>query len=273
MTKHSHSSSPESNPKSTLRREPKQQRSKDRVEALLLAAAEVFDEMGVESATTHGIAAKAGISIGSLYQFFPDKAAIFHALELRHLARVKALWAQTDIPQIVQLPLREMIHLLVLGVAKLFEEPVSRVVFVQFFIARQFFQSIDDSLTQEAIGFMATILEMRNPTLEPMKFRLLAEVCVQSSNALILAGLRDPDLDHRHRLSQEIENLLVAYLEPYLGDRTADSLTNVMKVMKCPHCRSSQLSKNGSRRGKQCYLCKACGKQFLKGLTSDTSGS
>jgi AcrR family transcriptional regulator len=150
--------------------------------------------VGVEAATTHAIEARAGTSIGSLYQFFPDKLAIFHAMELRHLERVKGLWAQTDIPQIVQLPLREMIHLLILGVVELFGQPVSRVVFVQFFVARQWFQSIDDSLTQEAIGFMASIIQARNPALDPIKLRLLAEVCVQSSNALILAGLRNPDL-------------------------------------------------------------------------------
>ncbi|MEP6544209.1 TetR/AcrR family transcriptional regulator [Microcoleus vaginatus GB1-A2] len=42
------------------------------------------------------IAAKAGTAIGSLYQFFPDKAAIFNAMELRHADRVKAMWAQAN---------------------------------------------------------------------------------------------------------------------------------------------------------------------------------
>ena len=264
MTKHSHSSSPALQSVSKLRRQPQQQRSKDRVEAILLAAAEVFDEIGVEAATTHLIAARAGTAIGSLYQFFPDKAAIFHAMELRHVERVKAMWAQTDIAQIVQLPLREMIHLLVLGVARLFEQPVSRVVFVQFFMARQIFQSIDESLTQEAIGFMGSILQARNPRLDPVKLGLLAEVCVQSSNALVLASLRNPDLVHRDRLMQETEDLLVSYLEPTLGDREAGNIMKVMKVMNCTHCRSIQLSKNGYRRGKQCYLCKDCGKQFVE---------
>ena len=232
------------------------------MEAILLAAAEVFDEVGVEAATTHLIAARAGTAIGSLYQFFPDKAAIFHAMELRHVERVKAMWAQTDIERIVQLSLREMIHLLVLGVAALFEQPVSRVIFVQFFLARSIFQVIDESLTQDSIGFMESILQARNPSLDSMKRRLLAEVCVQSSNALILASLRNPDLAHRDRLIQETEDLLVSYLEPTLGDLRSG---NVMKVMKCAHCRSTQVSKNGYRRGKQCYLCKDCGKQFVDG--------
>jgi AcrR family transcriptional regulator len=254
MTEHSHLSS-------NLRRQPKQQRGKKRVEKILDAAAAVFDEMGYEAATTHLIAAKAGTAIGSLYQFFPDKAAIFQAMELRHVERVKVLWAQINTPEIIGLSLRQMIHTLVTAVAQMFEHPVSRVVFVQFFMKREIFQSIDESLTQEAIDFTSSLFQQRNPTLSEAQSSLLAEVCVHSSNALILSALRNPDQEHRQQIVQQIEDLFVSYLEPYVGE---SRLSNVMKVMKCPHCQSEQLSKNGYRRGKQCYLCKECGKQFVE---------
>ncbi|HIK15855.1 MAG TPA: TetR/AcrR family transcriptional regulator [Leptolyngbyaceae cyanobacterium M33_DOE_097] len=246
---------------SSFRRQPKQQRGKERVEKILEAAAMVFDEVGYEAATTHLIAARAGTAIGSLYQFFPDKAAIFKAMELRHTERVKAMWAQIDIPAIAQLPLRQMIHSLTISVAELFEQPVSRVVFVQFYLAREIFQSIDESMTQEAINFTANILQQRNPALPEATHQLLAEVCVHSSNAVMLAALRSPDPEHQQRLGQQIEELLISYLEPHMGDQ---QLKNVMKVMICPHCQSDQLSKNGYRRGKQCYRCKDCGKQFVE---------
>jgi AcrR family transcriptional regulator len=258
MTKLSRSSTPQ--PLINLRRQPKQQRGKERVEKILTAAAAVFDEVGYEAATTHMIAAQAGTAIGSLYQFFPDKAAIFKAMELRHAERVEAFWQQADIPTIVQLPLRQMIHLLVTAVAELFEQPVSRVVFVQFYLARQIFQSIDESMTQDAIDFMANILHHRNSTLSREQCSLLAEVCVHSSNAVILAALRSPDQNHRQQLTRQIEDLLASYLEPHVGDK---QINHVMKVMICPHCQSQQLSKNGYRRGKQCYLCKDCRKQFV----------
>ena len=259
MTEHSRSSSTQSS--NNLRRQPKQQRGKERVEKILDAAAAVFDEVGYEAATTHLIAAKAGTAIGSLYQFFPDKAAIFQAMELRHTERVRGFWAQVDVPTIVQLPLRQMIHTLVVAIADLFAHPVSRVMFVQFYLARQNFQSIDESMTQDAIDFMASILKHRNPDLTRERYNLLAEVCVHSSNAVILAALRNPDLEHRQQLTQQIEDLMVSYLEPHMGNQR---LRNVMKVMTCSHCKSSQLSKNGHRRGKQCYLCKNCGKQFIE---------
>lgn len=83
---------------------------------------------------------------------------------------------------IVQLPLRQMIHLLVVSVAELFEQPVSRVVFVQFYLARQIFQSIDESMTQDAIDFMASILKHRDPELTEGLYNLLAEVCVHSDS-------------------------------------------------------------------------------------------
>ena len=259
MTEDSCSSRPRSS--IDLRRQPKQQRGKERVEKILDAAAAVFDQVGYDAATTHLIAAKAGTAIGSLYQFFPDKAAIFKAMELRHAERVKAMWAQVDIATVVQLPLRQMIHAIAASVAELFEQPVSRVVFVQFYLAREIFQSIDESMTQEAINFMANILKHRNAALTGEEYSLLAEVCVHSSNAVMLAALRSQNLEHRQQLIQQIEDLLVSYLEPYVGD---GRLGDVMKVMKCPHCQSEQLSKNGYRRGKQCYRCKECGKQFVE---------
>jgi AcrR family transcriptional regulator len=260
MTEDSHSSSlPVRN--SQLRRQPKQQRGKERVDKILDAAAVVFDQVGYEAATTHMIAAQARTAIGSLYQFFPDKAAIFNAMELRHVERVKQLWARMASSPAIHGSLQEMIHFLVTAVAELFEQPVSRVVFIQFYIGREVFQSIDDSMTQEAIEFMAGLLKLRNPNLAASQASLLAEVCVHSSNAVILAGLRNPDRHHRQQITQQIEDLIVAYLQPYIGDAV---MAHVMKVMKCPHCYSQQVLKNGYRRGKQCYRCKDCGRQFVE---------
>jgi len=67
---------------------PQRQRGKERVAALLSAAVEVFAEKGFEAATMTEIAAKAGASIGSLYQFFPTKDVLAAAL---HQANGEAL--------------------------------------------------------------------------------------------------------------------------------------------------------------------------------------
>lgn len=69
----------------TSRRKPRQARSRDTVEVLLEAAARVFRRDGWR-ATTNRIASEAGVSVGSLYEYFPNKQALLAALAERHLA-------------------------------------------------------------------------------------------------------------------------------------------------------------------------------------------
>jgi AcrR family transcriptional regulator len=72
---------------STPRRAPVQRRSTLRVERMLDAAADLLEELGPESLSTSAIAARAGVSVGSLYQFFPDKHAVAEALARRSFER------------------------------------------------------------------------------------------------------------------------------------------------------------------------------------------
>ena len=62
------------------RKQPLQGRSRETFGAILEATARILETEGLEAANTNAIAARAGVSIGSLYQYFPDKAAIFAEL-------------------------------------------------------------------------------------------------------------------------------------------------------------------------------------------------
>ena len=70
------------------RRLPMQARSRERVERILDAAAQLLTEEGYNAVKTNTIAKRAGVSIGSVYQFFPNRYAIFHALASRYQTRV-----------------------------------------------------------------------------------------------------------------------------------------------------------------------------------------
>lgn len=70
---------------STPRKSPSQERSRRTVERILDAATRVFDERGYAGATTNDIADEADVSIGSLYQYFPNKDALLVALTKRHI--------------------------------------------------------------------------------------------------------------------------------------------------------------------------------------------
>jgi AcrR family transcriptional regulator len=68
-----------------MRKAPKQARSRATVEIILQAGARVLSEEGWAGFTTNKVADLAGVSIGSLYQYFPDKLSLVDAIRHRHL--------------------------------------------------------------------------------------------------------------------------------------------------------------------------------------------
>jgi AcrR family transcriptional regulator len=70
------------------RRQPKQRRARLTVDAVLEAAVKILKQEGFIALTTNRIAEAAGVSIGSVYQYFPDKGAIFAALHRRHIEQI-----------------------------------------------------------------------------------------------------------------------------------------------------------------------------------------
>lgn len=72
-----------------MRKRPRQQRSSFTVEVILEAATQLLDTEG-PAMTTNRIAETAGVSVGSVYQYFGDKQAIFDELAARHLADAEA---------------------------------------------------------------------------------------------------------------------------------------------------------------------------------------
>lgn len=79
------------------RRHAKQQRAHATLEAILEAAAQVLQRHGYARATTNRIAEVAGVSVGTIYQYFPDKDAIFDALMQREIVRLIATLQQADL--------------------------------------------------------------------------------------------------------------------------------------------------------------------------------
>jgi AcrR family transcriptional regulator len=98
------------------RREPKQQRSRRTVDDVLEAVQLVVKRHGTQAITTNRIAEAAGVSVGSLYQYFPDKRAILTALHDRHVDDVRQVIEQTTAacaPASLAEFARELVHGLV----------------------------------------------------------------------------------------------------------------------------------------------------------------
>lgn len=75
-------------PRSTRRRLPTQARSRRRVDTVLDTAAQLIDQIGPDATTTGMIAKASGVSIGWLYDFFPNRESIFDEIVTRSLDKV-----------------------------------------------------------------------------------------------------------------------------------------------------------------------------------------
>lgn len=202
---------------SELRRPPQQQRSQARIEQILQAAAEVFWEKGYDVATTHDIAERAQTAVGTLYRFFPNKLAIFHVLEKRHKDYLDVTMPRMMNVELFQQPLAVVIRNIVETYAEYFEGLGPRIVYIQYYLTPNIFLYFDDSFDQVMIDGFAKLLQFRNPTLTAAKSELLSQVFLRTYQALLLIALRSDDT-RRHQLHSEIQDVLINYLEPHVGD-------------------------------------------------------
>lgn len=187
-----------------------------RMAQILAAAAEVFAEAGYERATTNAIAAKAGISPGSLYQYFANKEDIARALAEDHASLVRAMWAGVFTPEASRLPLGLVIGRIAEAVIAFKKE---RAGFAVLFEGAQTIPALAAaaaSLHEEFIARFAELLALRRPDLPKKMIHLKALVAVRSFKALLPLALtgtaESPDAE------EEMKRLLLAYLSPDFGE-------------------------------------------------------
>ena len=99
-------------PRLEPRKSPVQARSTASVEALLDATIQVLLSIGKERLTTTNVARRAGVSVGTLYQYFPNKSALLQAALTRHLLHVADVIESTCAQQHGK-PLDQMVSALI----------------------------------------------------------------------------------------------------------------------------------------------------------------
>jgi AcrR family transcriptional regulator len=107
--------------RTTPRKRPRQDRAKATVDSILVATARVLVKLGFDGLNTNAVAAAAGVSIGSLYQYFPNKDAIVIAV-LDRFADHLADRLGAEIEATMRLPWEEAGHALLDAQIRLFEE-------------------------------------------------------------------------------------------------------------------------------------------------------
>jgi AcrR family transcriptional regulator len=202
-----------------LRRAPQQARGLRRIDTILDAAEQELADTGFEGLTTNAIATRANTSIGSLYQYFPNKEAILQALGLRYLDRCRGLFAPFLTPEAAELPMEDWISGIVnaLDVAQ-----QSNVGFKELFCNASIpeLADADNAMHRQYVAGLDIVLAGRVPCLTPDRRLVCAELCVRTSEAL-MALLAESSGERRVLVLAEIKALLTAYLERLLGEQSA----------------------------------------------------
>jgi AcrR family transcriptional regulator len=215
------------------RRVPTQARSKERVTRILDAAAHEFAELGFDAATTEGIAARAGTSVGSIYQFFPNKHALFEAIGRRYLDEVRALFESFTTEAAIVHPWYELLDFAIDAFATLDRESVGfRAVMLNLQMSRAFLEE-GLALNEEMARRTEAIFAKQAPHLPKAKRFLVATVMIEALSGMLLYAARTPDRAKYTQVLAETKVLARRYVETYVG-ATATEAPAVASKTKPP---------------------------------------
>ncbi len=201
-----------------MRRAPQQARGQQRVDSILAAAEQVLIEQGYDATTTNQIAVRAGVPIGSLYQFFPNKNAIVEELSRHHHAdlitsmrhvmnRVQQLSMSQAVDMLIDLaPLGTIGHSRIVRMCM--EAPPGSVLYES-----------SSELRQEVFNVIVALIRCFAPHVGEEDTLLRAQVAQTSWQALLLLYVRELDSgrsDQAERILAQIKVLYTAYFNAIL---------------------------------------------------------
>jgi AcrR family transcriptional regulator len=205
------------------RRVPVQGRSQHTVQRVLDAASSLLEQMPLEDVTTTRIAAEAGLSIGALYRFFPDKQTIVDAIAVRHVEQFRASLVGTVLKTVAaQLTkLQKLSPVAFLGaiidayIVYLDAHPDFRAISFGRHISaatRERQVSPDSGVTALLKRFVLEQLDSADTAELDLKLRIVSE----AGERLIAHAYEQPAREERDRVIAEMKKMLASYLFPRL---------------------------------------------------------
>jgi AcrR family transcriptional regulator len=202
-----------STPRPASRRTPQQERGERRLAQLLEAAASLMVETGYEAATMTEIAERANASIGTLYQYFPDKEAIVRALRQQYVDEFEVLWVPLK-AESSKLSLRQLVDRFFDIIIDYFEK---RPAYFPVLNAPGSFKR-DPAARNRLRGHFVTLFRERRPDMTPEAALRVANVTVQVLKAMHLLYAEAKGAE-REEIVQEFKLLLLSYLSSRLKSR------------------------------------------------------
>lgn len=197
------------------RRKPSQVRSRDRVERILDATAALLSEMPVEKITTAAIAHKAGVPIGSVYQYFPNKLAVLAQLARRVMEQVDLKTASLIAEDFGVLPWDQAIDR---AIDATMEGYASQPGYMQLLLSIRptpEFGAITDE-SNERVAAMLALHPALQELIPAERIQLVTRSAIRAVNSLQDWALSVDDPDLANEIIGEMKTLLKGYLAVYM---------------------------------------------------------
>lgn len=191
-------------------RKPKQDRSKATVAAILEAAARILAERGWAGFNTNVIAERAGVSIGSLYEYFPNKQALIDEIASSHIARSEALLISAATGMVASDDPATLVNALVQGLVDLHrDDPLLHRALSSEAPLSPAIRARVETLRQGAIAFVEQALEPHVDTPG-----VAAQLLVDTADTVVHRWFVEDDgtLAPPERMAEELRRMLLAYL-------------------------------------------------------------
>lgn len=200
-----------------LRRQPTQARARERVERLLSVATEMIAETGSDAMRMTELAERAGVPIGSLYQYFPDKAAILRLLAIRVMERVREMLRRTIEGLNDPKEALARIDLALVGYYQLFlTEPVTRDIWSAT-QSDKALQELDIEDSRVNAGLFFDAIKPIVPKHNHARLKAASFLLMQLSGAAVRLAIavdrKEGDrlmMEYRFMIAREFESLLVS---------------------------------------------------------------
>jgi AcrR family transcriptional regulator len=196
------------------RRQPLQERARKRVEDILAAAAQLLHEVGADALSTGAIAERAGIPIGSVYQYFPSKEAVLADLAERKLREVDAAFALRLGRELTHLPWRRALdRSLDFSIAAFRSDPAYVAVW-RAMRASPAFRSValaSDERFAQTLRVLPLVAK-----LPPARARLVLRAAIRLANSFLDWILETRDARESAAIAREMKRAVAAYLAPDL---------------------------------------------------------
>jgi AcrR family transcriptional regulator len=194
------------------RRAPRQRRAEDTVDVLLEATERVVAKKGFHDTTTNHIAEAAGVSIGTLYHYFPGKEALVEAVVHRMWGR-ELMVLEERRARLLTAPLDVAVHEIVAALVAVMAE--RRELYRRWYSEASHLGQLGRGLEMSEMAILALedVLQTRKDEIRPTNLRFAADLVVKTALAIVRTGARDYEKETKTgELAKELGDMLARYL-------------------------------------------------------------